>query len=89
MRRVFELIFVLFLLSLVLFYLARLAPGDPLQSFYGDSLEMMPEEEKEIARNRLGLNASIGVQYVRWLSNAFRGDFGLSFKYKIAGYGGC
>lgn len=82
-KRIFILILVLFLLSLVLFYLARLAPGDPLQSFYGDSLEMMSEEEKDIARERLGLNSSIGVQFVSWLGNAFQGDFGLSFKYKM------
>lgn len=82
-KRILVLFSVLFLLSLVLFYLARLAPGDPLQSFYGDSLEMMSEEEKDVARERLGLNSSIGVQYIRWLGNAFRGDFGLSFKYKM------
>lgn len=72
----------MFLLSLVVFYMARLAPGDPLQSFYGDALELMTQGEKEAARARLGLDSPIYVQYVCWLENAFQGDFGLSFKYK-------
>ena len=47
---------VMFLLSVVVFWLARLAPGDPLQSFYGDSLEMMTSDEVAVARTRLGLD---------------------------------
>lgn len=72
----------MFILSVVVFYMARLAPGDPLQSFYGDALEMMTDAEKDAARTRLGLDSSISVQYARWISNAFNGDFGISFKYK-------
>ena len=39
LKRILLLAVVMFLLSVVVFWLARLAPGDPLQSFYGDSLE--------------------------------------------------
>ncbi len=74
---------VMFILSVVVFVLARLAPGDPLQSFYGDALENMTQAEKDAARVRLGLDQGMGVQYVRWLTGAFHGDFGLSFKYKM------
>ena len=78
------LIFVLsvLLLSVVVFYVARLAPGDPLVSYYGDRVEKMSPEERAWAEERLGLNAPIHVQYVRWLQNAARGDFGMSYKYK-------
>ena len=72
----------MFLLSVIVFYFARLAPGDPLQSFYGDAVESMTVEEQDAARIRLGLDGPIHVQYVRWLQNAFQGDFGLSLKYK-------
>lgn len=71
-----------FLLSLIVFYVARLAPGDPLVSYYGDRTEKMSPEERERAIERLGLDEPIHVQYVRWVSNALHGDFGLSFKYK-------
>ncbi len=81
-RRVGLLVLSMFILSVVVFVMARLAPGDPLQSFYGDSLEMMTQAEKDAARARLGLDAGIGTQYIRWIENALQGDFGLSFKYK-------
>ena len=70
------------LLSVVVFYVARLVPGDPLVSYYGDRVEKMSPEERQWAEERLGLNAPIHVQYVRWLESALRGDFGVSFKYK-------
>lgn len=78
------LIFVasIFVLSLIVFYVARLAPGDPLVSYYGDRTEKMSPEERDQAMERLGLKEPIHVQYIRWVQNAFHGDFGISFKYK-------
>lgn len=72
-----------FLLSLAVFYISRLAPGDPLVSYYGDRVEKMSPEEREWAEEKLGLNDPITVQYVRWLENAVHGDFGISYKYKM------
>ena len=69
-------------LSLVVFYVARLAPGDPLVSYYGDRTEKMSPQEREWAMEKLGLNEPIHVQYVKWIENAFHGEFGISFKYK-------
>ncbi|MCD7868208.1 MAG: ABC transporter permease [Clostridiales bacterium] len=73
----------IFVLSMAVFALARLAPGDPLQSFYGDAVDTMTQEQLDAARARLGLDQSIAVQYVRWIYNAFHGDFGISLKYKM------
>lgn len=72
----------LFLLSIAVFAVSRLAPGDPLISYYGDRTEKMSIEEREFAMEKLGLNDSIPVQYTRWLKLALSGDFGISFKYK-------
>lgn len=72
-----------FILSVVTFYVSRLAPGDPLVSYYGDRVEKMSPEEREWAEGKLGLNDPISVQYVRWLGNALHGDFGISYKYKM------
>lgn len=71
-----------FILSIAVFYISRLAPGDPLMSYYGERVEKMSVAEKEAAREKLGLNDPIHVQYVRWLQNAVKGDFGISYKYK-------
>ena len=70
------------ILSVAVFYISRLAPGDPLMSYYGERVEKMSVQEKEAAREKLGLNDPIYVQYIRWVENAVKGDFGISFKYK-------
>ena len=79
------LIFVvsIFLLSVIVFYIARLAPGDPLVSYYGERAEKMTAEERAWAEEKLGLHESITVQYGKWLGRAVRGDFGISYKYKM------
>lgn len=69
-------------LSVVVFYVARLAPGDPLVSYYGDRTEKMSPQEREWAMEKLGLDEPIYVQYVKWAKNAAHGEFGISFKYK-------
>lgn len=72
----------LFILSLAVFVISRLAPGDPLISYYGDRTEKMSVEEREFAMEKLGLNDSIPVQYTRWFKLALTGNFGISYKYK-------
>ncbi len=69
-------------LSIVVFYIARLAPGDPLLSYYGERATQMAPAERDHAMERLGLNAPIYQQYGKWLVNALHGDMGISFKYK-------
>ena len=73
----------LFLLSAAVFYVSRLAPGDPLVSYYGERVEKMSPEQRAWAEARLGLDQPISTQYVRWLGQALKGDFGISYKYKM------
>lgn len=73
----------LFLLSAAVFYVSRLAPGDPLLSYYGERAERMTPEQRAWAEHRLGLDRPIVVQYLRWLEGALKGDFGISYKYKM------
>lgn len=72
----------IFVLSISVFFMSRLTPTDPLQSYYGERTEKMSVEEKDRARERLGLNEPIILQYSRWVENALEGDFGISYKYK-------
>ena len=81
-RKLLVFLVSVFLLSAAVFYISRLAPGDPLMSYYGERVEKMTVAEKEAAREKLGLNDPIHIQYIRWLGNAAKGDFGISFKYK-------
>lgn len=81
-KRIVIFLVSIFFLSVLVFAMSRLAPGDPLVSYYGERAERMSVEEKERAMNRLGLNEPIIVQYGKWIQNAAQGDFGISFKYK-------
>ena len=81
-KRLALFVLMLFLLSVVVFYVARLTPGDPLQSFFGDAMETMSAEQLEAARVRLGLTGPIHVQYAHWIVKVLKGDFGLSLRYK-------
>ncbi len=80
--------FIVFLLSVLIlsgavFFISRLAPGDPLVSYYGDRVEKMSAEERAWAEEKLGLNEPIFTQYCRWVQNALNGDWGVSYKYKM------
>lgn len=69
-------------LTAVVFCVSHLAPGDPLVSYYGGRAERLGPDERAWATQRLGLDAPLPLQYIRWLSDALHGDFGESFRYK-------
>lgn len=75
MRRLILLIPVLAGVSIVSFFLIRLIPGDPV-------LLVVPEtataQDIELARERLGLDEPLPVQYMHYLGNLLQGDFGVS-----------
>ena len=81
-KRLALFVFMLFLLSVIVFYVARLTPGDPLQSFFGDAMETMSSEQLDAARERLGLTGPIHAKYLSWIAKVLKGDFGLSLRYK-------
>ncbi len=82
LRKMIIYIISIFVLSVIVFGMAKLSPGDPLVSYYGDRAERMNDEERAHAYERLGLNEPVYVQYALWIRNALQGDFGISFKYK-------
>ncbi|WP_253197181.1 ABC transporter permease [Clostridium algidicarnis] len=77
-----QFILIIFLLSITVFYMSRLSPGDPLVSYYGEGVKRMNTTQKLEAMKRLGLNDPIYKQYISWISNAVHGEFGISYKYK-------
>ncbi len=81
-QKILILIISVFVLSILTFAMSRLAPGDPLVSYYGDRVERMSAEEHAQAMERLGLDGPLTEQYGDWLKAAAQGDFGISFKYK-------
>ena len=81
-KRIIILIVSILVLSAITFAMSRLAPGDPLVSYYGDRVERMSAEEHAQAIERLGLDGPLTEQYKDWFNAALHGDFGISFKYK-------
>jgi peptide/nickel transport system permease protein len=82
-RRLAESIPILFLASLIAFGLLYVIPGDPIDAMVGSSAAgelgvARPEIVAQI-RQDLGLNDPLPVQYVRWVFNVLRGDFGQSY----------
>jgi peptide/nickel transport system permease protein len=61
--------------TVVVFSILYLTPGDPVRLMLGDRIS--PERIEEV-RRQLGLDQPICVQYVRWLTGALRGNFGIS-----------
>ena len=51
-KKVLVFLVSVFILSVTVFYISRLAPGDPLMSYYGERVEKMSVAEKEAARTR-------------------------------------
>jgi peptide/nickel transport system permease protein len=76
-RRVLGLIPVLIGMSIVVFFLMNLLPGDVAQAMLG--LQARPEDLENM-RRALGMDQPIYVQYLRWLSHIVRGDLGMSLQ---------
>lgn len=80
--KLLQFILAIFILSFIVFFIARLSPGDPLASYYGEGVDRISTQERKIATDKLGLDKPIFTQYIKWMSNASKGEFGISFKYK-------
>jgi peptide/nickel transport system permease protein len=82
-RRLLQALVVLVLVTLLVFFVMRLLPGDPLTIFVAQSaqIENMPPEMIESLRHEYGLDRPLMVQYVTWVGNIFRGNFGRSIYY--------
>ncbi|AGX03448.1 ABC transporter permease [Bacillus infantis] len=79
-RRLIGMIPIIFLISIVVFTLAKLMPGDALSGKI-DPLNSDPEYIEEM-REKMGLNDPIHTQYFRWIGGVVQGDFGDSFIHK-------
>ena len=76
-RRLFDLIFVLFAVSLLIFMMLRLIPGDAVEIMLGANVDITPERVDAL-RRQLGLHLPIHEQYLRWLGGLIQGDLGKS-----------
>ncbi|TWT04858.1 oligopeptide ABC transporter permease [Planomicrobium sp. CPCC 101079] len=80
LRRLLGMIPMLILISIVVFSLAKIMPGDSLSGEI-DPNNTNPEYIAEM-REKLGYNDPLPVQYFNWITGFMQGDFGKSTKYK-------
>ena len=76
-RRLLIAVPTLFLISLVVFTILALAPGDPLAQFAANP--DVPPEVRENVRKQFGLDQPVYIRYVKWLTAMSQGDWGFSF----------
>ncbi len=79
LRRVLFAIPTLIGVSIGIFLMVRLLPGDIIDILFGGD-QTASEEIKAQAREQLGLNGSYPEQYWRWISGVLQGDFGFSLR---------
>jgi len=79
LKRIAFAIPTLIVVSIGIFLMVRLLPGDIIDILFGGDLSAS-EEVKEQAREQLGLNGSYPEQYWRWISGVVQGDFGFSLR---------
>lgn len=75
-KRILSLIPVLLIVSLVVFMLMHLAPGDPASAVLGMDATAA---DLERLKKEMGLDLPLHAQYLRWIAGAVRGDLGRSY----------
>ncbi len=81
-KRILILIPVAVLVSIVIFAIVKMMPGDPVQLMLPEDLpQAQYEEQYDIMYEKLGLDQNIVVQYFAWITGVFQGDFGYSNTY--------
>ena len=76
-RRLLDLVFVLFGVSVLVFLMLRLIPGDAVMIMLGANTDITPERVEALRRS-LGLHLTWPEQYWSWVTGVVRGDLGTS-----------
>ncbi|MBN1191002.1 MAG: ABC transporter permease [Dehalococcoidales bacterium] len=78
-RRLLQSVFILIIVSLLVYLMVHILPGDPILIFVSSGqLKNISYDEIEILRHQYGLDKPLPVQYLSWLGGIARGDFGVS-----------
>ncbi|MBM4442488.1 MAG: ABC transporter permease [Candidatus Rokubacteria bacterium] len=72
----------LFGMSVVIFLLLRLAPGNIVDILFATG-GYVSETDKQLIMQELGLDKPIVTQYLEWIGNMFTGDLGKSYRYDV------
>ncbi|MDP1975950.1 MAG: ABC transporter permease, partial [Alphaproteobacteria bacterium] len=77
LRRIGQSLFVMLVVAIIAFSMFRFV-GDPVHNMVGQQTSM---EDREKLREALGLNDPFYVQFYKFIKNAVKGDFGVSYRH--------
>jgi peptide/nickel transport system permease protein len=78
-RRIMQAVFILILVTIIVFLAMRMLPGDPIYMIMSEGqISNTTAEEIEYLRHQFGLDKPFIVQYVDWITGVFHGNFGKS-----------
>lgn len=81
-KKILQYVLVLLIALSINFFMPRLAPGDPLQYFFGDTgLNELTDEQRLAVEKELGLDLPVWQQYLQFITSLFHLDMGSSIKY--------
>ncbi|NNE64869.1 MAG: ABC transporter permease [Gammaproteobacteria bacterium] len=86
LRRLLSMIPTLLVISILVFTIIQLPPGDYLESYIAELQsqgESIDEKKIEFLRHEYGLDLPLYQQYLVWVTGMFQGDFGYSFEYSL------
>lgn len=85
-KRFVYIVFVFFIISILMFFIYKSMPGNPVTMMLGESRNSMKPEAYQAlydrTRQELGLDKPLVIQYLIWIGNMLTGDFGYSTQYK-------
>lgn len=79
-RRVIFLVPLMLGLSLVMFTIIHVAPGDPVRAYMGERGASNPTFVEQTRKN-LGLDKPLPIQYLKWVGRLAQGDFGTAYTF--------
>lgn len=78
-RRLLQSIFIIILVTITVFMVMRILPGDPIYMlFTPNQVQALTEEEMDEIRREAGLDKPLLAQYFTWMGGVFQGDLGKS-----------
>ena len=85
LKRIGLFIPTLFLMTIMVFVVMRIVPGDPaIALLEGDGGGSYTAQDLQNLREKLGTDRNMAVQYVDWVGGIFQGDFGDSYWFKAS-----
>lgn len=83
LKRLVYSLLILFLVSILIFLLGRVLPGDPVQNaLISTRMGVVDKEVIDSLRTQFGLDKPLYLQYILWIQNFVRGDWGVSITYR-------